>query len=57
MARDRAALLAFFLPLTRRTCAELAVGDTTIAAYLADVLAEFARTERLYRLPLGSRRR
>ena len=57
MARDRAALLAFFLPLTRRTCAELAVGDATIAAYLADVLTEFARTERLYRLREPSGRR
>ena len=57
MVRDRAALLAFFLPLTRRTCAELAVGDATIAAYLADVLADFARTERLYRLREPSGRR
>jgi len=57
VVRDRAALLAFFLPLTRRTCAELAVGDATIAAYLADVLAEFARTERLYRLREPSGRR
>jgi len=57
VVRDRAALLAFFLPLTRRTCAELAVGDATIAAYLADVLADFARTERLYRLREPSGRR
>ena len=56
-ARERPALLAFFLPLTRRTCAELGVGDETVAAYLAGVLAEFARTERLYRLtvPGGER--
>jgi hypothetical protein len=49
-ARERAALLAFFLPLTRRTCAELRLGDHVIAAYLADVLVEFARAERLWRL-------
>jgi hypothetical protein len=41
-------LLAFFLPLTRRTCAELAFGDETVSAYLADVLVEFARSDRLY---------
>jgi hypothetical protein len=52
----RAALLAFFLPLTRRTCAELGMRDV-VAAYLAEVLAEFARTDRLYRLatPAGAR--
>src|SRR5262245_15526803 len=49
-ARERTALLAFFLPLTRRTCAELRLGDHVIAAYLADVLVEFARAERLWRL-------
>jgi hypothetical protein len=56
-ARERAALLAFFLPLTRRTCDELRVGDATVAAYLAEVLAEFARTDRLYtlRAPGGQR--
>jgi len=48
--REHPVLLAFFLPITRRTCAELGVGDETVAAYLAGVLAEFARTERLYRL-------
>src|SRR5438034_845759 len=56
MLRD-SALLSFFLPLTRRTCAELGVGDDTVAAYLAEVLTEFARTDRLYRLraPGGAR--
>jgi hypothetical protein len=48
--RERAVLLAFFLPLTRRTCDELAVGDAAVAAYLADVLTDFARAEGLYRL-------
>src|SRR5947208_3976554 len=50
-------LLSFFLPLPRRTCAELGVGDDAIAAYLAEVMAEFARTDRLYRLraPGGAR--
>ncbi len=57
MDRARPALLGFFLPLTRRICAELRVGDDAIAAYLAEVLAEFARTDRLYRLraPGGAR--
>src|SRR5438093_467974 len=56
MLRD-SALLSFFLPLTRCTCAELGVGDDTIAAYLAEVMAEFARTDRLYHLraPGGAR--
>ena len=49
-SRERAALLAFFLPLTRRTCEELAVGDQIVSAYLADVLVEFARSNRLFRI-------
>jgi hypothetical protein len=56
-ARERAALLAFFLPLMRRTCEELAVGDETVSAYLADVLAEFARSDRLYRIRAPGGRR
>jgi hypothetical protein len=38
-------------------CGELAVGDQTVSAYLADVLVEFARSERLYRIgaPAGRR--
>jgi hypothetical protein len=56
-ARERAALVAFFLPLTRRTCEELAVGDETIATYLADVLAEFARSDRLHRIRAADGRR
>jgi hypothetical protein len=55
-ARERAALLAFFLPLTRRTRDELAVGDETVAAYLANVLAELARSDRLYRIRAPSGR-
>ena len=55
--RDRTVLERFFLPLTRRTCAELGIGDDTIAGHLAAVLAEFARADRLYRLgtPGGER--
>jgi hypothetical protein len=56
-SRERAALLAFFLPLTRRTCEELAVGDDTVAAYLADVLVEFARSDVLHRVPALAGRR
>jgi hypothetical protein len=57
VTRDRPALVSFFLPLMRRTCAELGIDDDTIAGYLAGVLAEFARSERLYRLraPGGER--
>ena len=56
-SRERAALRAFFLPLTRRTCEELAVDDQTVSAYLADVLVEFARSNRLFRIhaPAGRR--
>jgi hypothetical protein len=56
-ATERPALLSFFLPLTRRTCAELGIGDETVAAYLAGVLTEFARADRLYRVrtPRGER--
>jgi hypothetical protein len=56
-ARERTVLLALFLPLTRRTCEELAVGDETISAYLADVLVEFARSDRLYRIQTHGGRR
>ena len=49
-SRERAALLAFFLPLTSRTCDELAVGDQIVSAYLADVLVEFPRSNRLFRI-------
>ena len=40
----------FFQPLTRRTFGELGLGEGEVADYLAEVLAVFARTERLYRL-------
>jgi hypothetical protein len=56
-SRERIALLAFFLPLTLQTCEELAVGDQTVAAYLADVLVEFARSDVLYRVRALSGRR
>src|SRR5262249_2594985 len=56
-SRERGALLAFFLPLTRRTCEELAMGDATVSASLADALAEFARSDRLYRIRTASGRR
>jgi hypothetical protein len=48
--RERAALLAFFLPLTVQTCDDLAAGDETVAACLADVLGEFARSDVLSRV-------
>src|SRR5262245_63871688 len=49
-SRECAVLRSLFLPLTRRTCAELRIGDDVIAGYLADVLVEFARADRLWRL-------
>ncbi|MCC6850330.1 MAG: hypothetical protein IT294_17710 [Deltaproteobacteria bacterium] len=42
------ALHQFFLGLTRRCFHELAVGDDTVIAYVAAVLTEFARSDRLY---------
>jgi hypothetical protein len=57
MSRDLGTLRAFFLPLTRRTLAELGLGEPEVAEYLAGVLASFARTDRLYRIAaLGAHR-
>ncbi|MCC6764824.1 MAG: hypothetical protein IT293_09195 [Deltaproteobacteria bacterium] len=44
------ALHEFFLTTTRHCFHELAVGDDTVVAYVAAVLTEFARSDRLYTL-------
>lgn len=43
-------LKRFFQWLTRRTLQDLQIRDGELAEYLADMLARFARTERLYRV-------
>lgn len=43
-------LATFFRSMTRRTLAQLAVGDRQIADYLASVLAEFTRTDQWLKL-------
>lgn len=43
-------LLAFFNWLTRRSFWDLGIRDTEIADYIALLLADFARTENLYRI-------
>ena len=40
----------FFLEMTRRTFAELGVGDETVVGYVAAVMTEFSRADRLYAL-------
>ena len=42
------ALHEFFLSTTQRCFRELAVGDETVVGYIAAVLTEFARSDRLY---------
>lgn len=44
------ALHEFFLRTTERCFHELAVGDESVIEYVAAVLTEFARSDRLYRL-------
>ena len=45
-----AALHEFFLSTTQRCFQELAVGDESVIGYVAAVLTEFARSDRLYML-------
>lgn len=47
---DPRALRRFFGELTNEVFDQLALRDESIAAYVAGVLADFARTERLYRI-------
>jgi hypothetical protein len=43
-------LHAFFLGVVRQSFWQLGINDATVARYVADVLAEFARTDNLYRV-------
>ena len=47
---DTAQLYRFFLRYTQRSFGELGVGDRTVVTYVAEVLTNFAQTDRLYRL-------
>lgn len=46
-------LQSFFYDLTRQSFWQLGINDATVAHYVADVLADFARTDKLY--PMRSR--
>ena len=41
-------LQRFFLDLTRQSFSQLGINDATVARYVADVLTDFASTDRLY---------
>ncbi len=47
-SKDR--LQGFFLNLTQRCFGELGIRDAEVTGYVADVLTEFARSDRLYRV-------
>ena len=47
---DTAQLYRFFLGYTQRSFGELGVGDRAVVTYVAEVLTNFAQTDRLYRL-------
>ena len=48
LSKDR--LQGFFLNMTQRCFAELGIRDAEVTGYVADVLTEFARSDRLYRM-------
>ena len=48
ISKDR--LQGFFLDMTQRCFGELGIHDTEVTGYVADVLTEFARSDRLYRV-------
>jgi len=43
-------LQGFFYDLTRQSFSQLGINDATVARYVADVLADFGRTDSLYRI-------
>jgi len=45
----------FFLSVTRRSFAELGVGDEAVVDYVAALMTEFARADRLYALTILKR--
>ena len=55
--QESRSLRDFFFRLTQRTFGELGLSDLEIVNYLADVLTEFARTDRLYRVHSASGKR
>ena len=48
LSKDR--LQGFFLNMTQRCFGELGIRDAEVTGYVADVLTEFARSDRLYRV-------
>ena len=48
LSKDR--LQGFFLDMTQQCFGELGIRDTEVTGYVADVLTEFARSDRLYRV-------
>ncbi|HEX2242521.1 MAG TPA: hypothetical protein VHK27_04565, partial [Gammaproteobacteria bacterium] len=40
----------FFLKMVRQSFWQLGINDATIASYVAEVLAEFARSDNLFRI-------
>jgi len=50
-------LQSFFLNIVRQSFWQLGIQDATVARYVADVLADFARADHLYRLRSRSGRR
>lgn len=50
-------LRGFFLNLTRQSFWQLGINDATVAEYVADVLADFARADNLYKVrsPTGKK--
>jgi len=48
LSKDR--LQGFFLNMTQRSFGELGIRDAEVTGYVADVLTEFARSDRLYRM-------
>jgi len=48
LSNDR--LQSFFLKAVRQSFWQLGINDATVAGYVADVLADFARTDNLYKI-------
>jgi len=48
ISKDR--MQGFFLNMTQRCFGELGIRDAEVTGYVADVLTEFARSDRLYRM-------
>ncbi|HXG50458.1 MAG TPA: hypothetical protein VNN77_03510 [candidate division Zixibacteria bacterium] len=46
----------FFLEMVRQSFWQLGIYDATVAGYVADVLTDFARADKLYRIRRGGRK-